>query len=84
MTDWAQAIKTAEGIANILSVVVGWIVKAVAGDNEAIEKIKRVEQILTPKSPTESAFARAADIAARKFPRDDDTTPVETDLGDPE
>jgi hypothetical protein len=68
------AIEIAKAGAQLLGVVIKLIDDAMNGDDEAISKLKRVEQILSPTSPTESAFKRAADIAAGKPSRDDEPT----------
>lgn len=64
-----SAIAIAKGGAELLGVVVKLIDQAINGDGRALAKLKRVEQVLSPTSPTESAFARADDIAAGKPPR---------------
>lgn len=71
---WATAIEIVKGGAKLLGIVIKLIDDALNGDDEAVAKLKRVEQILSPTSPTESAFKRAADIAAGKPLREDEPT----------
>lgn len=74
MSDWSTAIETAAGVARIIASVIKLIDEAINGNDDAIDKLKRVEQILSPTSPTERAFERASDLAAGKPPRDDEPT----------
>lgn len=57
-------------IAKAGATVVGWVVdlvkKAIEGDPAAHTKLRRVEAILSPVSPTESAFKRMDEIAKLK------------------
>ena len=71
---WTTAVEIVKAGAQLIGIVADLINRAANGDDEAIEKLKRVEQILSPVSPTERAFERAADIASGKPTRDDEPT----------
>jgi hypothetical protein len=64
--DWTAALEIGEAGAKLIGFVVELIQKALKGDQGAQRKLKRVEQILTTKSPTETAFERADEVAAGK------------------
>ena len=72
--DWSSAIEIAKGGTELVSVIVKLIRDALDGNEEAAAKLKRVDQVLTPRSPTEEAFDRAAEIAAGKPSRNDEPT----------
>lgn len=69
-----KAIEIGKIAARVLGAVVSLIKQAGDGDEDAIAELKRVDQVLTPTSPTESAFERADEIAAGKPSRDDEPT----------
>ncbi len=66
MSDWSTALSIAEGGAKLVSTIANLINDAVNGDEEAISKLRTVDQILSPESPTEQAFERADQIAESK------------------
>ena len=66
MSDWTTAVEIAKGGAQLIGVIVGLISDAIDGDGDAQERLKRVDQVLSPTSPTEAAFSRADDLASNK------------------
>lgn len=62
-------IAIAEAGAKLLGVIIDLIRRAMDGDDEALKNLKRVDEILSPSSPTERAFKRFDDIAASKATR---------------
>lgn len=66
MNDWTTAVEIAKGGAQLIGIIIDLIHKALDGDDEAVTQLRRAEDILTPKSPTEEAFERVDAIADSK------------------
>lgn len=66
MSDWSTALNIADKGAKLVTTIASLISDALNGDDEAINKLRTVDQILSPESPTEQAFERADQIAESK------------------
>jgi len=66
---WKTALDIGSVIARVIGAVIDLAKRAMAGDDQAEARLRRVDAILTPTSPTEEAFQRAEDAAAAKPPR---------------
>ena len=70
---WVPSPSEVGAIIQAGGTLVGWVIdlirKAVTGDREALEKLKRVDDVLSDESPTGKAFKRVDEIAAGKPPR---------------
>lgn len=55
---FSTAVAVAEAGGKLLATIVGLIDQAMKGDDEAIAKLKNVDDVLSPESPTERAFER--------------------------
>lgn len=63
------ALAVGEGVAKLIGLIIDLWRRAQQGDTKAIDKLKRVDEILSDESPTERAFKRYDDLLASKPPR---------------
>jgi len=62
----ADGIELGKAGIGLIGLIIQAVKDAEQGDEEALAKLERVEDVLSPNSPTERAFKRAAELAAGK------------------